>query len=354
MIKKSALLKSFLIIFVLVIASGLQVSAQVNYKLEGIVTVRSAKAKLTTEDGRIFKLVGIDFKDVAAFDDENVIVEGSVKQADQMEELKIKSIVKKPVDEKKVVFPGFKPGQRTMKLVSERDGVFTVGNFRFRQKPGSYTAGLEEHHYRIARIKPDMIDNVYLVLKPFEPKWLAAHSLFLFTFKGKDAITTTKGETTDGMCLTIEAQQRKDQSFSLADGFKNIFGNAWILTSYEDYMEEIIFRKEELHLYPLVMTHDQKKNLVIECLRIGSVNRAGEYYHTITNNCTNNLLLMMNRVLPEEKRIDMWTIPSMVYNLKATTPVAVPKYLMKKSLIEDKMLTITPDIALKGIKRLQL
>ncbi|MBF0544947.1 MAG: DUF4105 domain-containing protein [Candidatus Riflebacteria bacterium] len=346
------LFRTILTVFLFLVLFESLLVAQVNYRLEGIVSVLDAKAKLTTEDGRIFKLVGIDFKDVAAFDQENCVIEGSVKESDQMEELRVKKITKKAIDAGKIVPPVYKPYERNLKLISEKDGVITVGDFRWRQIVASSTKGCEIHDFQTAQIKPDLVENVYIVLKPFPPKWLAAHSLFLFTFKD-GGVVTPKGST-NGMCLSVEALMRKDQDFSLIGGLKNTFGNCWILTSYEDYMDEINYRGEELNLYPVVLDHNQTKQLVIESLRIGGVNRQGEYYNTITNNCTNNLIILMNRVLPESKRVDLWTIPHIIYNFKATAPVLLPKMLLKKGLIEDKNLKITAETARDPMTKLGL
>jgi hypothetical protein len=313
-------------------------AAQVNYRLEGLVTVRSAVAKLTTPDGRVFKLAGISFIEVAKYDGANVLIEGSVKQADDLEVLNVKSIVKKPIDPTQVVLPPYKPRQRPAKLVSYRDGVMTVGNIRWGQKPNQALAdpGMSEHFFKIIRLRPDLVENAYFVLKPFEPKLIAAHSLFIFTFK-PGAIVTTTGEKSDGLILTIEAWQRQDQKYDLKQGLKNTFGSAWIMTSYEDYMEEIRLRKEELVLYPVNINREQTRKLVEECVKYASVNRQGEFYHTITNNCTNNLIVMLNRVLEKNRQIDMWWLPNMAYNMRATLPVAVPKYLIKKGILKNNI-----------------
>ena len=47
--------------------------------------------------------------------------------------------------------------------------------------------------------------------------------------------------------------------------------------------------------------------------------------------------MLLNRVLPESQRINLWWIPSMVYNLKATMPISVPKMLMKRGLLGEPL-----------------
>ena len=316
--------------------------AQVNYSLEGLVTVRDAKGKLSTDDGRVFKLDGLPFTEMAKYDGKTVSIQGSVKQADQLEVLTVKQIQVITPAESKVVKPAFKPRQRAPKLASDRNGVMTVGNVRWSLIPGNYPGkGMEEHTFQIAQIRPDLIEKVHLVLKPFPPKWIAAHSLYLFTFRD-GGIVTTKGDTSNGLLLSIEAWQTTDQAYSLKGGLKDVFGSCWILCRWEDYMDEITYRKEQLVIYPIDISADQRKRLLRETITQACVNRQGEYYHTVTNNCTNNLIVLLNRVLPPERRIDMWWLPSMAYNFEATTPVALPKYLLRKGLLEDRSVEVTP------------
>lgn len=327
--------------------------AQVSYRLEGLVTVRSAKSKLTTPDGRLFMLEGLPFIEAAKYDGKHVEIHGSVRQADQLGVMTVKSIKVIPLDQKKVILPPYKASQRPPRLVSHRDGVMTFGNIRWGKKPGTFAPGKEEHQYQIARLRPDLVDKVYFVLKPFAPEWIAAHSLFLFTLKD-GALTTTKNETSNGLFLSIEAWQRTDQSYSLTKGLKDVFGVSWILTSFENYMGEISNRNERLVLYPVNLTHEQKKKLLEETITWSCVNRQGEFYHTITNNCTNNLVVLLNRVLEPQHRIDMWWVPTMAYNLRATLPVAVPKYLIKKKILVDQIKEIKGPEAAKTIKQLGL
>lgn len=338
--KTTSIVAILLFTFSLLICQS--VEAQVNYTLEGIVTVQGAQGKLTTGDGRVFKIAGLSLSELTKHDGENVVIEGSVKQADQLGILTVKKIQIKPIDAKKVVLPPFKQRQRPAKLVSYKNGIMTIGNVRWGQKPAQENmadVGLAEHLFRIIRLRPELVENVYFVLKPFEPKLIAAHALMIFTFK-PGAINTTKGETSQGLILTIEAWQRVNQKFSLKDGLKNAFGSSWILTSFEDYMEETRLGKEELVLYPVILNHEQKTKLVEECVKFASINREGEYYNTVTNNCTNNLVVMLNRVLEPKRQVNMWWLPNMVYNLRATVPVAVPRMLMKRGILKNDIYNI--------------
>jgi hypothetical protein len=195
--------------------------------------------------------------------------------------------------------------------------------------------------WKTVRIRPDLIDRAYLIKKPFPPEWLAAHCLMLFTFK-KGGLTDENGNESRGLVLTIEADQRKDQNYSLTEGLKKTFGVIWILTTWENYASETChFEKKKMIAYPILFNHEQNRKLLEETLRQSSVNRGGEFYHTTRNNCTNNLLILIESVAQTGLRF--WALPSMIYNVRATMPTMVPKYLQGKKLIGMEYPAITAD-----------
>ncbi|HOT30110.1 MAG TPA: DUF4105 domain-containing protein [Candidatus Ozemobacteraceae bacterium] len=319
---------------------ALPVSAQVNYRVTGIPSIvnhtQGVFVILRTGDGRIFNLTGIDVTRVRPYDGKNVVVEGSARQADQITDLKVTSIGLAPLAQDAVVLPPFKAHQRPAKLLSHSTPIYKVQDVRWGYLPGQERNN-ENFRFVKATIDTSKVDRAYFVLKPFPPEWIAAHALMLFTFKKGGMINET-GEESDGMFLSIEAYQRTNQSYSLKDGLKNTFGSSWILGTWEDYTTQSCdVQKERLFLYPLKLTQSQVCSLAAEAILQATVNRQGEYYNTVTNNCTNNLIVLLNRVLPESQRINLWWIPSMVYNLKATMPISVPKMLMKRGLLGEPL-----------------
>ncbi len=336
-------MKNHLLVIVLLltcIVPALPATAQVNYRVTGIPSIinhtQGAYVILRTGDGRIFNLTGIDVTRIRPFDGKNVIVEGSARQADQITDLKVTSINFTPLDQSAVVLPPFKAHQRPAKLISHDTPVYRVQDVRWGYIPGKER---NNGNFRFvkATIDTSKVDRAYFVLKPFPPEWIAAHALMLFTFR-KGGMVNENGEESVGMFLSIEAYQRTNQNYSLKDGLKNTFGSSWILGTWDDYTTQSCdVQKERLFLYPLKLTQSQIGALAAESILQATVNRQGEYYNTVTNNCTNNLIVLLNRVLPESQRINLWWIPSMVYNMKATMPIAVPKMLMKRGLMAEPL-----------------
>ncbi len=326
----------FLAIMAIICLLGGTAQAQVNYRVSGIPQViRHASgnyAILRSGDGRLFNLTGYDLREIQKHEGKNVIVEGAARQADQIINLKVKSISPAPLSRNSVVLPPFKAHQNPPKLIRKSPPVYNVADVRWGYIPGKPKNNNNFRHLK-TKIDTSKVDRAYFVLKPFPPEWIAAHSLLYFSFK-PGGMVNEKGEESAGVFLSIEAYQRTNQNYSLKDGLKNTFGVSWILASWEDYtIQSCQVQKEKLFLYPLKLSQSQMSRLLAETILQATVNRSGEYYNTVTNNCTNNLIVLINRILPQKNRINLWWIPSMVYNMRATTPVVVTKMLMKKGLL---------------------
>lgn len=301
----------------------------VSYTLKGVLAVEEGRVSLNTPDGRLFQLK-LSAKKAEKFKGKTVSVEALARQADDLSILKVESISEYTPKAGEIVPAPYQPRRRQALLLSDKGGELVMGNVR------ELRAGLplpDSFDWTTASMKPELIKNVYFVKKPFAPEFLAAHSFFLFTFE-KGGLRDGAGREIAGLTLSIESRTRVGQTFSPLTGLKNAFGIIWHLATWEDYSARTIhLEKGHLVPYPMQLSHEQKVSLLRESMTLAAVDRDGEFYHTITNNCTNNLLIIMNRVLPEDRRIKLWTIPYMVYNAKATMPLFVISNLQKQGLL---------------------
>jgi hypothetical protein len=312
----------------------------VHYTLDGRLIVQKEAITLHISDGRIFQLI-MDGKTARNHHGKMVRIEGMIKQADMLDYVKVQKITAHAADLRQVEEPAFKPQQTPPTLASQKDDLFTIRNFRWDFKPDANDGKKGTWVYETVRVNPAKVQNVYFAKKPFAPEWIAAHSFLVYTF-APGGLVNSKGEEAKSMVLSIEAYQRTNQSYSLTEGLKKTFAVSWILATWENYLAQSCkYADEKLILYPCVFTHEQNTQLVRETLKQAVVNRSGEFYHTLTNNCTNNLILLFNYVLPEKKRIKLWTVPALLYNFRATMPVIVPPMLIKRGICTQALPTFT-------------
>lgn len=301
----------------------------VNYSLKGVLSVTEAGAYINTADGRLFKL-DLSGSEAREFDGRTVAVEAQARQADDLALLKVRKISAYTPEAGEVTPPPYQPRRRQALLLESKAGELVMGNVRttLAEVPPA-----DSYDWTAMTVKPELIKNVYFIKKPFKPEIVAAHSFFVFTFE-KGGLKDAQGREPMALALSIEGRTRVGQSFSPLTGLRNSFGIIWSLSTWEEYAARTIYH-EKGHLvpYPVLLSHEEKAALLRESMLQAAVDREGEFYNTIKNNCTNNLLILLNRVLPGDRQIKMWTVPYMIYNVRATMPLMVITNLQKRGIL---------------------
>jgi hypothetical protein len=308
----------------------------VTYFLRGLVTVYPDRTVLNTDDGRAF-ILELSGEEAAAWDDRTVEIWAKAEASDDLDTLKISSIKEYVPDPQAVQPPPYKSKFRPARVLGEEGGAVSVENMRWLRPD----AENHDFSWETVSIRPDLIKEIYFVTK-VQPPGIAGHSLLFYEFED-GGLTDAQGRKSRGFFLSVEAYAREGQSYSLLAGFKKTYGIIWLLTNYEDYaMMASAFGKDWMNFYPLLADRDGKVKMVRDTLELAGVNREGEWYHSTRNNCTNNLVTMINHALPEGRRVRMWAIPHFIYNFYSTTPPMVPGYLGRKGVLGPKAFTIDP------------
>lgn len=158
-----------------------------------------------------------------------------------------------------------------------------VANLRdFRHTPDQppevrWTRG-EYHLERLAR--------VWFVLSPFSPRFKGlAHPFLSFEFE-------------DGRFLAVSVEARKEagETYSPVRGMLRRFETMVVLGTEPDLLGlRAVAWDDPLFLYPVAVTRDQGRQLLVALLdRAREIEARPEFYNTITNNCTTNLLRPIN------------------------------------------------------------
>ncbi len=332
--------KKLLLILLLTFCSS-SVFAGVLYRLEGVISVHGKDIVFHTKDQRVYSLK-MSQSTAKKFDGDAVQIEAIAEDAVRLNQLKVKKVV--PVEDGIEKFTGpMRAYQRPAKFLGKnKAGDLLVQDVRWsRKNPKVKKDKNAEYFWRKVKINPNLIDNVYFIQKPFPPEWIAAHCLMLFTFK-KGGMVDEQGNDSRGLVLTIEAYCKPGQPYSLKEGFKKTFPIVWVLATWENYAAETCFHEEKkMNVFKVEFDKPNKMALLAETIKQAGVNREGEFYHTTRNNCTNNLVILLNKF--SKKKVRFWTLPSMIYNVRATMPVIVPSYLQKKGILGKKYPEVNKD-----------
>lgn len=191
--------------------------------------------------------------------------------------------------------------------------------------------------WRCALIDASRVKDVYFVLKPFEPEWIAAHTLFVFEFDSPAAAVSIDGETTGALYFSIEPRLLAGQKYRVVNRYKGKFHNVYMLSTREDYMRSTAMEMKTLFPYKLKLDGVQKRDLLKNCIESAFLFRAHEKYDPLDNNCTDNLFILLNSVLPDKNKIGPKVLPAKLFNCMLSLPYIALKILERSGLVAEAM-----------------
>ena len=176
-------------------------------------------------------------------------------------------------------------GQRLLPSAElSRDSV-TIRNVRnFVYRPDG--AAIERYEDR--RYDLDKIESVWFILAPFDTiRRGAAHSFLSFGFADSQHVA-----------ISVEARREVGEDYSLLKGMLRQFEIMYVIGDERDLIGlRTNIRNDEVYVYPIKTTPAKVRALFVQMLeRANQLRREPEFYHTILNNCTTNILDHANQV----------------------------------------------------------
>jgi hypothetical protein len=143
--------------------------------------------------------------------------------------------------------------------------------------------------YYSKTIRLDDVRAVDFVVVPFREAPSLAHTMLSF-------------ELDDGQYLgvSVEARMREDQSYSPLLGVLGQYELMYVVADERDLVQlRTEHRDVEVRIYRTQVTPGEARALLVDILeRMNQLSEQPEYYHTLTNNCTTNLVQHVNRLRP--------------------------------------------------------
>jgi hypothetical protein len=161
----------------------------------------------------------------------------------------------------------------------------TIRNFRnFRWGPnGVVNANWETRHYDLSRV-----ETVWYVLTPFSASWRGpAHAFVSFGFADGSYLS-----------VSVEARRERDEAYSTWRGMLKRYELIYVIGDEQDLVQLRANRHgEDVYLYPIRATPEQVRRMLVGMVqRANGLAERPEFYGTISNNCTTNLLGHVNEV----------------------------------------------------------
>jgi hypothetical protein len=163
--------------------------------------------------------------------------------------------------------------------------VHNVRNARYRT-PAEYTLAYEDRAYDLREL-----ETAWFVVEPFSRDWRGpAHTLVSFGFR-------------DGryLAVSVEVRKEKGETYSPLKGLLKRFEITYVVADERDVIAlRSNYRKDPVYLYPVRADRAKLREVFVDVMgRVNELRAEPEFYNTITNTCTTNLVGHVNRISPE-------------------------------------------------------
>jgi hypothetical protein len=180
--------------------------------------------------------------------------------------------------------------QRMLPRAEIAGSKVTLHNVRdFRWGPGdAVQTGWETRTYDL-----DSLSSVWYILTPFSrDRRGPAHAFVSFGFD-------------DGryIALSVEARREEGEQYSLVRGMLKRFEVMYVIGDERDLVDLRVQRGDDVYVYPMRASREQVRALFTNMLaRVNELTERPEFYGTLRNNCTTNLLDHVNTIAAEPIR----------------------------------------------------
>jgi Domain of unknown function (DUF4105) len=137
------------------------------------------------------------------------------------------------------------------------------------------------------------VEGVDYIVVPFKGMPALAHVMISFQIAGPDG-------TRDHLAVSVETRKERDENYNPVKGSANQYELIYVVADERDVIQyRTNYNNEDVYLYHTVATPEASKALLVDVLtRANQVAAQPEFYDTLTNNCTSNIVHHVNRIKP--------------------------------------------------------
>jgi hypothetical protein len=135
----------------------------------------------------------------------------------------------------------------------------------------------------------NQVRSVDFIIVPFADLPQIAHVMLSFGFDNDEYV-----------CVSVEIRREKGEEYSPVAGFLRKYELMYVVGDERDLIQlRTIHRLDDVYVYRTRATREQARMLFADMLnRANKLNREPEFYNTLTNNCTTNVVNHINKLWP--------------------------------------------------------
>lgn len=162
--------------------------------------------------------------------------------------------------------------------------IHNIRNFAYTSTT-DYTQNYYDKTFDLNKLK-----RVWYVVEPFSGIPGSAHTFLSFEFEDYEFVS-----------ISVEIRKEKGESFSPIKGLFNKYEIMYVIADERDVIKlRSNYRKDLVYVYPAKATTEKAKGLFLDMIeRANGLSQNPEFYNTITNTCTTNIVRHINKITPD-------------------------------------------------------
>lgn len=178
--------------------------------------------------------------------------------------------------------------QKVLSYGDINDNLVTIHNIRnfTYASTTSYTANYYDKTFDVSKIK-----KVWYIVEPFSGIPGSAHTFLSFEFEGDQFVS-----------ISVEIRKEKGESFDPIKGLFNKYELMYVIADERDVIKlRADYRKDLVYVYPIKTTTEKAGALFLDMVaRANSLKDHPEFYNSVTNTCTTNIVNHVNKITPHK------------------------------------------------------
>jgi hypothetical protein len=162
--------------------------------------------------------------------------------------------------------------------------IHNIRNFKYASTT-SYTVDYYDKTFDVSKLK-----KVWYIVEPFSGVPGSAHTFLSFEFEGEEFVS-----------ISVEIRKEKGESYSPVKGLLNQYELMYVIADENDVVKlRSNHRKDLVYVYPIKTTTERAQKLFLDMVeRTNQLYSNPEFYNTLTNTCTTNIVSHVDTVAPD-------------------------------------------------------
>src|SRR6185312_10855867 len=139
----------------------------------------------------------------------------------------------------------------------------------------------------------ERVEGVDFIVVPFKGMAALAHVMISFQIANPDG-------TRDHLAVSVETRKEREENYNPVKGSTNTYELMYVVADERDVIQyRTNYNNEDVYLYHTVAGPQDARALLVDVLgRVNQIHEHPEFYNTLTNNCTSNIVDHVNKIKP--------------------------------------------------------